>query len=433
MAARFPGYGTGGQPQHAPRGGQAAGYPSYATAPQTVQMHPTSAAPAAAGRSMHPGGSGATYPPYSAAVMHPPSQAAASHGQYSAGLGAATAAGTTASSATHPSAATSYGGSLPQGWVAAADPKTGHTYYSNAALGLTQWEAPAAAAPQAEVPPPPPAAPIASTPTKSALPPGWVAAIDGESGLPYYFNAELRQTQWDRPGQPAHPPTSVTAAAHHPGYGAVPAMAHAHPPAVGHPAPHQQQPVHMAAPSAPRGPQMAAPRPAGQMARPPGGPVAAMHVQPPRHHLPHQQAGVPRSGAGLQGPRGPSAARPPYGGAMHPQRAAAPASAPPRAHLGVPSMASMVPGGASSMHAPRGAMPLPRGGPGPTPRAPGPGVPMGRPVGLLPRGAAAGVRGPQHPRGPGSVTLPPPSELAGGPMRRGPLSGHNRPGPYGRR
>ena len=36
---------------------------------------------------------------------------------------------------------------LPSGWVAAQDPSTGVTYYSNASLGLTQWEMPVPPAP----------------------------------------------------------------------------------------------------------------------------------------------------------------------------------------------------------------------------------------------------------------------------------------------
>jgi len=33
-------------------------------------------------------------------------------------------------------------GGLPAGWTAAVDPLSGSTYYTNSALGTTQWEPP---------------------------------------------------------------------------------------------------------------------------------------------------------------------------------------------------------------------------------------------------------------------------------------------------
>ena len=81
------------------------------------------------------------------------------------------------------------GSALPPGWVAAADPTSGYTYYCCQATGVTQWHPPA--------PEPPPSA---------QLPAGWMSALDPSSGRTYYCCQATGVTQW-------HPPPPNLAAA----------------------------------------------------------------------------------------------------------------------------------------------------------------------------------------------------------------------------
>ena len=79
-------------------------------------------------------------------------------------------------------------GALPPGWVAQLAPRSGAPYSPHLASGATQWVPPPAAAAAAIAPPPSPFA-TAAAPAAPPLPPGWVAAADPTSGHTYYCNA----------------------------------------------------------------------------------------------------------------------------------------------------------------------------------------------------------------------------------------------------
>ncbi|KAJ8604223.1 hypothetical protein CTAYLR_009777 [Chrysophaeum taylorii] len=100
---------------------------------------------------------------------------------------------------------------LPAGWTAHEDPASGTTYYWNAALGATSWERPTPS--EEEATNPSHAAflaqgtkdstaeyakllgPSASQQTK------WVKHSDPDSGVPYFFNSDTNETQWDVPAE----------------------------------------------------------------------------------------------------------------------------------------------------------------------------------------------------------------------------------------
>eukprot|EP00252_Welwitschia_mirabilis_P020859 TRINITY_DN51_c0_g3_i1.p1 TRINITY_DN51_c0_g3~~TRINITY_DN51_c0_g3_i1.p1 ORF type:complete len:696 (-),score=188.90 TRINITY_DN51_c0_g3_i1:306-2393(-) len=79
---------------------------------------------------------------------------------------------------------------LPQGWVEATDPESGHVYYYNENTGISQWERPSV---NVVLPPPPP------PPSLPPLPDNWMEAIDSATGQKYYFNAQTNVSQWQRP------------------------------------------------------------------------------------------------------------------------------------------------------------------------------------------------------------------------------------------
>eukprot|EP00035_Acanthoeca_spectabilis_P014351 m.273374 g.273374 ORF g.273374 m.273374 type:complete len:483 (+) comp16118_c0_seq4:367-1815(+) len=370
---------------------------------------------------------------------------------------------------------------LADGWVAAVDPSSGHTYYSNVARGLTQWEPPAAAV---AAPPPPPAA-AAAAPTKSALPQGWVAAIDGDSGLPYYFNAAMGVTQWDRPGH-----TTVQAPA------AAPYASSGHSVQHGHPetpqwtrsnpgtTPTNGRPVHAAAQvpaansyttpvqhSRPRAPQWDRRGPGATLAmssafnisghpqthgRPQNSPhntsTAPVLQSMPQPHTSLHTREMHRAGSG---PNGGQLGRP------HPQM---PPAFKPSVVEGHDARSGPFHNHGTGIRPPGGVHSRPGGPPGP-PRMPLGGAPFrgpppsrlaghgpppeGRPpatrmlarpelphvrggqplLGLAPPGS---IRPPPRLPGPLPGGLPPPPQLMGGPMRKMPLVGHTRPGPYSR-
>ena len=82
------------------------------------------------------------------------------------------------------------GSTLPRGWVAAADPASGYTYYCCQATGVTQWHPP----PPEPTPPP-------------QLPGGWMSALDPNSGRTYYCCQATGVTQWHPPA-PEPPPSA---------------------------------------------------------------------------------------------------------------------------------------------------------------------------------------------------------------------------------
>jgi len=110
--------------------------------------------------------------------------------------------------ASYASAGASYAaagaGSLPPGWVAQLDPCSGAPYYTNLQTGAAQWAPPLAVA---AIAPPPPLFATPTPPVAPPLPPGWVAAADPTSGHTYYCNAARNLTQWERPvPAPPEPP-----------------------------------------------------------------------------------------------------------------------------------------------------------------------------------------------------------------------------------
>eukprot|EP00884_Botryococcus_braunii_P005854 jgi/Botrbrau1/1526/Bobra.0107s0014.1 len=87
---------------------------------------------------------------------------------------------------------------LPPGWSSAVDVRYNSVYYYNVGTGERSWtrpgepEAPAAPTTGPALPPPPP-------PGVGSLPPGWSAGLDARTGLVYYFNFSKGITQWERP------------------------------------------------------------------------------------------------------------------------------------------------------------------------------------------------------------------------------------------
>ena len=76
-------------------------------------------------------------------------------------------------------------GALPPGWVAQLDPRSGAPYYTNLQTGVAQWVPP----PDAAIAPPPSPFAALAPPAAPPLPSGWVAAADPTSGHTYYCNA----------------------------------------------------------------------------------------------------------------------------------------------------------------------------------------------------------------------------------------------------
>lgn len=72
---------------------------------------------------------------------------------------------------------------LPPGWSAVVDPNSGRTYYSNVD-GTTSWDPPTSGAKAASEP---------------ALPNGWTSATDPATGKQYYVNSVTNATTWTIP------------------------------------------------------------------------------------------------------------------------------------------------------------------------------------------------------------------------------------------
>ena len=108
---------------------------------------------------------------------------------------------------------------LPEGWIEATDPTSGNIYYYNNSTGVSSWDRPSANALCDD-----PARSVIGTTSKEEnidsvvaqeqshatpaldhnnshtdLPKGWIAATDPSSGNYYYYNQELKVTQWKRP------------------------------------------------------------------------------------------------------------------------------------------------------------------------------------------------------------------------------------------
>eukprot|EP00736_Rhodelphis_marinus_P010359 Rmarinus@m.18620 len=118
---------------------------------------------------------------------------------------------------------------LSTGWTEVLDPTTGAKYYWNPTTNQTQWVKPPepkketesslkrklldmqsqqreeAAAKRARQTS---AAPSTTDPTKD-LPPGWVATLDPEYGVHYYYNSQTGESSWTRPEAPQAAPEST--------------------------------------------------------------------------------------------------------------------------------------------------------------------------------------------------------------------------------
>ena len=92
---------------------------------------------------------------------------------------------------------------LPPGWVEAMDPNTGKTYYCNPQTGDTKWERPSLSVtntiPQAGPTETSMRGRVFLQQQQKQLPPGWVEAKDPSSGNVYYCNPQTRETRWERP------------------------------------------------------------------------------------------------------------------------------------------------------------------------------------------------------------------------------------------
>ena len=77
---------------------------------------------------------------------------------------------------------------LPAGWIAQADPATGHPFFVDTATGVSHWSLPIAAA-----------APTAAPAAAPELPTGWTAHVDPSSGTAYFVHAASGKSQWTAP------------------------------------------------------------------------------------------------------------------------------------------------------------------------------------------------------------------------------------------
>ena len=87
------------------------------------------------------------------------------------------------------------------GWIKSTDPDTGRTFYANKYTRTTQWEVPAGweePSEETEVDDGRNGRQL-NDDDDNALPPGWEASIDPNSGRTFYINHIERKTTWDRP------------------------------------------------------------------------------------------------------------------------------------------------------------------------------------------------------------------------------------------
>lgn len=81
---------------------------------------------------------------------------------------------------------------VPEGWTAARDPVTGRVFYYNRDLKKSQWEHPLG-------------------PQRAVTESDWEALVDPESNVPYFYNQLEGKTQWDRPAVLGPPPEAKQA------------------------------------------------------------------------------------------------------------------------------------------------------------------------------------------------------------------------------
>ena len=96
---------------------------------------------------------------------------------------------------------------LPYPWEELVDQASGQVYYSNPSTGEATWDRPNDASPDQS------GYGLGRIPVQvQELPAGWTEGFDESCSMPYYYNEQTGQTQWD-------PPTAGAEQADHSGYG----------------------------------------------------------------------------------------------------------------------------------------------------------------------------------------------------------------------